>query len=398
MTERQIFNMLSVEEAAAMFGKGPVPSRPYHDPEWWELERAAIFMRTWLHIGHICEISEPGNFICRDIEFANASLLIVRGRDGVIRTFHNVCRHRGSRLVHEISGKRATFSCFYHKWTYSTDGSLVSAPDFERFHVSREQCCLKPVATEVVAGMIFINFATQPEQTAREFLGPISDAMECLPVARATCFTEWTYEIGANWKTNFDNFQENYHLRFIHPSTGAQAVGPDNPFAYPTHYGFYGPHRSQVLWKNPSPSKPPPSLLLGYSKAAHLAQSEGLDFPKTDFKLFPCFHVVGLPPYQQYTHTMTPLGPDRTRGQVRMYWTGEARDAWTAFTREFAAMAIRDVLSEDRRAVEASQQGVAKLDEVFFQDHEVLLRHLYSEVVKRVESFIRKSEQPGVTQ
>jgi phenylpropionate dioxygenase-like ring-hydroxylating dioxygenase large terminal subunit len=97
------------------------------------------------------------------------------------------------------------------------------------------------VRTEVLAGMIFINFDPQPKQTAREFFGPIADELELLPVARAIDFTEWSYEIEANWKLNFDNFQENYHLRFIHPRTGVSIIAEENPFGYPTHYGFAGP-------------------------------------------------------------------------------------------------------------------------------------------------------------
>jgi hypothetical protein len=129
-------------------------------------------------------------------------------------------------------------------------------------------------------------------------------------------------------------------------------------------------------------------MLNVHSRTGALAEAEGLSFPKTDFKLFPCFHVVGLPPYQQYTHTMFPLGPDRTRGQIRMYWTGPSSGAWCSFVREFLTMSIRDVLCEDREAVEASQQGMQWIDQLHFQEHEVLLRHLYEEARSRVEDFI----------
>jgi phenylpropionate dioxygenase-like ring-hydroxylating dioxygenase large terminal subunit len=395
MTVQQSIPMLPVAEAMARFDRGPVPARPYYDPEWWELERKAIFLRTWLHIGHVCEIPEAGSFIRRDVEFARASLLVVRGKDGAVRTFHNVCTHRGTQLVEEAAGKRGQFSCRYHMWTFGTDGTLLSAPDFERFHVARRDCALKAVRTEVVAGMIFINFDPEPKQTAREFLGPVAEELELLPVARATRFTEWTYEIGANWKTHFDNFQENYHLRFIHPRTGEQAIGPENPFGYPTHYGFLGPHRSQRLWRNPEPSPVPPTLLLGYGIAARSGGEP--TFPKTDFKLFPCLHVVGLPPAQQFTHTHWPLGPDRTRSVVRMYWAEEADSASTAFFRELAAMSIRDVLAEDRLAVEAGQRGLAMgaLDQVRFQDHEILLRHQYETVQAKVAEYLaERAEAP----
>src|SRR3546814_5413752 len=78
--------------------------------------------------------------------------------------------------------------------------------------------------------------------------------METLPVATATTFSEYVYEIDGNWKLTYDNFQENYHLRFIHPrSGGGGAVGPDNPFGYPTRYGFHGESRTQTIWTNPAP-------------------------------------------------------------------------------------------------------------------------------------------------
>jgi phenylpropionate dioxygenase-like ring-hydroxylating dioxygenase large terminal subunit len=393
MNVQQSITMLPTEEAAKLRGRGPVSAKPYYDPDWWELERKAIFMRSWLHVGHVCEIPEPGSFIRREIEFARASLLIVRGRDGEVRAFHNVCTHRGTQLVDEAAGKRGQFSCRYHMWTFGTDGALLSAPDFDRFCVAKESCALKQVRAEVLAGMIFINFDPEPEQTVREFFGPIADELEMLPVARAVDFTEWCYEIEANWKMVFDNFQENYHIRFIHPRTGAATMGPENPLGYPTHYGFSGPHRSQTLWKNPDPPPPGPTLLFGYGRAAQLAAKQDASFPKTDFKLFPCFHVVGLPPGQQFTQTMMPLGPSRTRSTIRMYWTKPNDCASEIFVREFGAMSVRDVLSEDRYAIEAGQRGISSgaLDHVQFQDHEMLLRHLYETVQEKVAEYLAET-------
>jgi len=392
MNVYQPFPMESVEDAASHFATGPVPSRPYHDGEWWELEREAIFMRNWLHVAHMCEIPEPGCFIRKEIEFADASLVIVHGKDGVVRSFHNVCTHRGTELVQQQSGKSGKFSCMYHNWTFGTDGSLLSAPDFDLFHVTKESCALKQVSTEVLAGMVFINFDPKPRQSLREFFGPIADGMEQLPVARAVDFTEFTYEIDANWKLNFDNFQENYHLRFIHPNTGSSILAPENPLGYPTHYGFWGPHRSQTLWTNPNPPPPPPTLVEAYMRGARLAQNDPHPFEKTDFKLYPCFHIVALPPGQQYTHTHWPLGPHRTRGIIRMYWTEKADCASRLFFRELGTFTVRDVLSEDRPAVEAGQRGVARIDKIHFQDHEVLLRHLYDTVQREVAEHLAERE------
>lgn len=397
MKVQQSIPMLPVAEAAQLFSTEPVSTKSYYDPDWWELERQAIFMRTWIHIGHVCEIPETGSFIRREVEFANASLLIVRGKDGEVRTFHNVCTHRGTQLTKDTCGKRAKFSCPYHMWTFGTDGTLLSAPDFEKFYVDKHEVGLKPVATEIVAGMIFINFDPSPKETARQFLGPIAEEMESLPGARAVDFIEWTYEIPANWKTNFDNFQENYHLRFIHKSAAGQATGPENPFGYPTHYGFSGPHRSQRLWKNPAPQPGSPTQRLAHAASVKLAAEEGLDFPKVDFKLFPCFHVVAMPPAQHFTHTHYPLGHARTRSVVRMYWTRKPDTAARALFQEFAAMSIRDVLTEDRPAVISAQQGLSSgaISHIHLQEHEVLLRHLHGEVARRVEDYLAERQVGG---
>jgi phenylpropionate dioxygenase-like ring-hydroxylating dioxygenase large terminal subunit len=382
--------MLSTEEAAKLLGRGPLDSRPYWDPDWYELERKAIFMRTWLHIGHVCELPEPGNFIVRAVEFAKASLLITRGKDGAVRAFHNVCTHRGTQLVpEETEGKRNQFSCPYHRWTFGSDGKLLSAPDFERFHLKKEDCSLKAVQCGVLAGMIFINLDPAPKQSLEAFFGAIGDEMATLPVARATHFTEYIYEIDANWKTNFDNFQENYHLRFVHPRHVAGMLNEDSPFGYPIAYGFSGDHRSQALPKTRNPDYVvPPTMMLGTMRGAAVAQAEGLAFAKTDFKLFPCLHVVGLAP-NLHTHTMWPLGPKKTRGQIRLYWVGEADSASKLFHREFSQMMLRDVLAEDRPAITSGQRGLdsGALAQVHFQDHEMLPRHLYELVTAKVAAY-----------
>jgi phenylpropionate dioxygenase-like ring-hydroxylating dioxygenase large terminal subunit len=381
--------MLPPDEAEALLGSGPLPTRPYIDPIWFEHERAAIFKRHWLHVGHLCEITEAGSFIRRELEFVGASLLIVRGKDGKVRAFHNVCTHRGTQLVDEASGKTANFRCRYHSWSFGTDGKLLSAPDFERFSLDKSDCALKQVHVETCAGLVFVNFAPEPAQTLREFLGAIADELETLPVARATQITEYGYEIDANWKTNFDNFQENYHLRFIHPNTGAAALGEGNPFGYPVSYGFLGPHRSQTLWKSPTPPELSPVLKEAMTRAIGLAKAEGNPGPKVDYKLFPALHLVGQAAYF-FSHTMVPVAHNKTRGTFRFYWTDKDDSASRRFTREFTAMSTRDVHCEDRMIVEAAQRGLSSgaASHVHFQTHEMLPRHLYETATSLVNAWL----------
>ncbi len=381
--------MLPVPEAAKLRSTGPVSSRPYYDPEWWELERKAIFMRSWLHIGHVCEIPEPGNFIKRDLEFAKASLLIVRGKDGEVRAFHNVCTHRGTQLVAEAEGKKSQFSCPYHMWTFGADGKLLSAPDFERFYVSKEDCSLKQVNCDVMAGLIFINFDPDPKESLHEFFGGIATQLEKLPVARATHFSEFTYEMAANWKTVFDNFQENYHLKFVHPRQSESMRTRENPLGYPIEYGFLGAHRGQTLSLEMAEGfVPPPAMVLNAMIGKGIGAREDLQYPKIDFKCFPALHFVGLAP-NFFSHTMTPIDAQHMRGQIRMYWTGDIDNATKAYFREASQMSIRDVLAEDRPAIESAQKGLnsGAVEMIHFQDHEMLLRHLYETVQEKVAEY-----------
>jgi phenylpropionate dioxygenase-like ring-hydroxylating dioxygenase large terminal subunit len=392
----RLFETLEPEAAADRFGRGPVSAAPYYDKQWYADEIEAIFKRSWLHVGHVCEIPDTGSYIRRDLTFARAPLLIVRGRDGAVRTFYNVCTHRGTQLVEDQAGKNSQFSCPYHRWTFGTDGALLSAPDFDRFSVAKADCALKQVQTEVLGGLIFVNLDPHPAQSVRDHFGILAQQFDWLPTGQATHMTQFSYEIEANWKIHFDNFQENYHLKFIHPRTGAMAVGPENPMGYPTHYGFSGPHRGQTLWKNPCPPPLPALLQVVGDRSAALPQPYAATFEKVDMKLFPALHVVWLSPDTVFTHTHMPGGPSRTRSTVRIYWNGEAESASRAFVREFAAMSLRDVLSEDRDAVQAAQLGISSgvLNQINLQDHEVLLRHSHQQVVQRVMAW-REAQEPN---
>jgi len=387
-----------VADDAALFGTDPVPAAPYHQPEYFALEREAIFRRTWLQIGHIAELAEPGSFIVRPIEVANASILIVHGPDGKIRAFHNVCTHRGTELVAEQGGKRSSFSCPYHMWTFGYDGRLRSAPDFERFYIDKSRCDLVQVAVEACAGLIFVNLDHSPAQSLREFLGPIARQLESLPVACATTFSEYVYEIDANWKLTYDNFQENYHLRFIHPRSGEAATGPENPFGYPVKFGFVGPHRTQTIWSNPA-AAPKPLQGFAFGKLARFAMAEGFGNPaqnKEYFAIFPNFFLLGSAT-QPFSHVVMPISASRSRGVVRLYWGSADDTATRRFAREYAMATVRDIHAEDRAVIEAGQRGLSSgaLRHIHFQSQEVLCRHLYHTVNEMVQSYIAGGGAPG---
>ncbi|WP_317928940.1 aromatic ring-hydroxylating dioxygenase subunit alpha [Halioxenophilus sp. WMMB6] len=377
------------KEALAFVGTNPIPAKPYYDPDYFQLEVEAVFKKTWMQIGHICELPQPGSFIVRELDFAGVSILITRGKDDEIRAFHNVCTHRGTRLEQATEGRKSMFSCPYHMWTFASDGELKSAPDFERFYVTdKSQCNLPKIAVGVCAGLIFVNLDKSPEQSLADFIGPLAERLEQLPVARATSFSEYTYEVDANWKLTYDNFQENYHLRFIHPRSGEAAGGEENPFGYPTQYGFHDPHRTQTIWSNPAP-KVKPFQMFGFTKGAIMSMKDGLDMTIKDyFGIFPSLFILGnaSTPFSQ---SIMPIAHNRSRSVIRLYWVGEDDSATRRFAQEFALATALDIHSEDRAVIEAGHKGLASgaLQHIHFQSQEVLCRHLFKEVDKRVQAY-----------
>jgi phenylpropionate dioxygenase-like ring-hydroxylating dioxygenase large terminal subunit len=375
----------------AGLGTDPIPAGPYYQAEYFELEREAIFRRSWLHIGHVCELPKAGSFIVRPLETVKASLLLTRGTDDRIRAFHNVCTHRGTQLVDDACGTRSSFTCRYHAWTYNLDGRLRAAPDFERFYVDKARCGLPEVAVEVCAGLIFVNLDPSPAQGLREFLGPLAEQLEAMPVARATGFSEWVYELDANWKLIWDNFQENYHLRFIHSrSAGPAACGEDNPFGYAVNFSFHGPHRKQLIWSNPAPTIGQ-TARFGFGKLAQFAHADGLfDNPhvRDYFALFPSFSIIGTPT-GHFSQCVTPISATRSRGAFRMYWVGDDENASERFGREVAMVSAMDVHAEDSAVLESGQRGLSSgaLEHIHFQSQEVLCRHFYQAVNTAVQAY-----------
>lgn len=383
-------------EDLAWLGTDPVPAKPYYDPAYFEVERKAVFMRSWIQIGHVCELPDAGSFVRRDLEFAKASLLIVRGRDEKIRAFHNVCTHRGTQLVEEAAGKQSKFSCPYHMWTFGADGALISAPDFEAFNLEKEDCALKQVLVQECAGLLFVNFDPDAPPL-REWLGEYAERLEQTPIAMATTFSEYTYDVAANWKLTYDNFQENYHLRFIHPRSGGAGVGGDNPYGYPASVDFDGPHRTQRIWSNPAPDLKPFQRDASMRGIPALMEQGLLTLPygRDYLAFFPNLFLIGTPT-QPFSHIVYPIAADRSRGVVRVYWVGEDKTASQRFAREYSLGQIRDIHCEDVAMIERGQSGLSSgaLDSIHFQSMEALCRHLFNEVDQRVQDYAREH---GVT-
>jgi Rieske 2Fe-2S family protein len=174
--------------------------RFYTDPEIYALELETIVTRNWILAGHQSQLPEPGDFLVLNV--ANESAIIVRNKEGDIKAFANVCRHRGSLVCLEKSGSQRKFSCPYHGWVYDTDGNLIAARDMPEL--------------EIIHGLVFVCFCDDPpdvENARRELAEPMAMFdFENMKVA-----AQKTYEIDANWKLAVENYQECYHCAPAHP-------------------------------------------------------------------------------------------------------------------------------------------------------------------------------------
>ena len=179
-----------------------------------ELER--IFMRCWLPAGHVSQLEQSGSYFLFELE--SESVIVLRDGDGDIRAFHNLCRHRGSRLCQERSGRLGErIVCPYHAWTYARDGKLQRAPNMEDVDgFDASALGLQPVSLDVWEGLIFLNLASQPEVFGKSLAGlDARFANWQFPLLRAG--DRRIYEVDANWKMFFHNFSECYHCPLAHP-------------------------------------------------------------------------------------------------------------------------------------------------------------------------------------
>jgi phenylpropionate dioxygenase-like ring-hydroxylating dioxygenase large terminal subunit len=194
-----------------------LPSWIYHDPEFFELEKHTIFRQAWQLVCHQSDIPTAGDYHCFD--FMGESVIVLRGEDGQIRSFHNACRHRASRLLDDPKGhcgRRIT--CPYHAWTYGLDGRLVAIPQREAFKgLDLGRHGLVPLEQEIFLGFIFVRFAPGLP-SVKEMAAPYANELaayrmeELIPQGRVTFRPR-----NVNWKNVADNYSDGLHITVAHP-------------------------------------------------------------------------------------------------------------------------------------------------------------------------------------
>ncbi len=196
-----------------------LPGWTYHSPAFLELEKEALFRSHWQIACHVSDVPEAGDYVAFDAVGERA--LIVRGKDGEVRGFHNLCRHRGSRVVADDHGTcKNALVCPFHGWVYNLDGTLRGAARPRSFpELDKTEFGLKPLEVEIWMGFVFIRFRPGPQPAVAELMRPFAAEIahyrtpEMVPAGGI-----WTQTSPVNWKSVRDVDNEGYHVAMAHPA------------------------------------------------------------------------------------------------------------------------------------------------------------------------------------
>jgi phenylpropionate dioxygenase-like ring-hydroxylating dioxygenase large terminal subunit len=194
-----------------------LPGWTYGNAEFHELEKRNLVLANWQVIGHVSELRRPGDYVTLDIMGERA--FVMRGEDGEIRAFHNVCRHRAAAVVRGDTGNCGhAVRCFYHGWTYGLDGRLKAVPGEAGFPgLDKGRLGLKPIEFEVWQGFVFVRFAGSGPSVAERFRPYERELAAYRSAEMEPIGGRWDVEIAVDWKNVMDNYLEGYHVPVGHP-------------------------------------------------------------------------------------------------------------------------------------------------------------------------------------
>jgi glycine betaine catabolism A len=294
--------MATFVRASVETGEKTLAARWYVSPEIFAAERETIFARDWICVGRAEDLTSAGDY--RLAEVAGESLILVRGADGQLRAFYNVCRHRGSRVCEVESGHfTGSIQCPYHAWTYALDGALRVARNMAEvpgFHV--EEYPLHRATLAEWEGFVFVNLAREPEPLERAF-APLIGRFSRWNIASLRAARGITYDLACNWKLIFQNYSECYHCPLVHPqldklspSDSGRNDLTDGPFLG----GYSELRKGMSLTSSGATNRPPLEGVSG-------AELEHVYY----YTIFPSM-MLSLHPDYVMVHYVRPRAADRT--------------------------------------------------------------------------------------
>lgn len=191
-------------------------ARYYAEPAWLAHEQASVFAASWQLLAHAAQLAGPGDHVVREIN--GRPLILVRGEEGRLRAFDNVCRHRAGPLALCDGRAARALQCRYHGWTYALDGRLRAATEMQEargFELSEVR--LPEHAVHEWEGLVFVALNGQAPPFETVFAG-IRERIAPMQLGQLVHRASQVYEVACNWKVYVDNFLEGYHLPFVHPA------------------------------------------------------------------------------------------------------------------------------------------------------------------------------------
>lgn len=329
-------------------GAKTLPQRYFVSPEIFAEEQDKIFSAQWICIGHQSEIPNPGDYLVQEV--AGESLVALRDKEGAVRSFYNVCRHRGTRLCEEKSGHlTAAIRCSYHAWTYGFDGRLMGAPHMDdAAGFDKAEYSLRHIGLGVWEGFMFVRLGEGVVSLA-EWLAPLAGKFASwnLPELRSARRIE--YAVGANWKLIFENYSECYHCPGVHP-----ALQKLTPYDLAENDLFEGPFLGGFM-----PIVRGNSLTMsGKACALPVGDREGSHNDRVYYySIFPSL-LLSMHPDYVMTHQIWPQSPGRTR--IVCDWFFHPTAFKHADFRPDDAIDFWDMTNkQDWHVCELSQKGVA---------------------------------------
>jgi carnitine monooxygenase subunit len=320
-----------------------LPGWAYHDPDYFTVEMARVIRPAWQIVCHLNDIAGPGDW--RTLELLGESIIVIRGADGQVRAFANVCRHRGSRLVDGQAGCSKRLTCPYHAWTYAPDGRLIGVPNRDDYGALRlEDWGLIPIELELWRGFVFVRL--EPE-------GPsVAEMMAPHEAEVAPCRLEELQPLGrltlrprdVNWKNVADNYADGLHIAVAHPGL-TRLFGGD----YRIEAGPHVDRMSGDLVDRPSTN-------LSERAYQHFLPT-GSGRRWLYFKLWPNVAIDIYPDQVDFMH-FVPVGPTETLIREVSYALPDTRREMRA-ARYLNWRVNRQVNAEDTALIRRVQQGMA---------------------------------------
>lgn len=325
-----------------------LPNAHYTDPAMFRTEAQALLMSTWAGLAVTADVPEPGDAVPMD--FLGMPLLLIRDKDGDVRVFQNICRHRGMVLVTEPRKIEGAIRCPYHSWCYSTKGKLVSTPHVggpgHNTHeaIKKDDLGLVEVPSHVWREVVFINI----DGTAPPFEEVHADLLERwkehdVPLYHGGADSTFMLDVGTNWKLAVENYCESYHLPWVHPGLNSYSRLED-------HYNIEVPGQYSGQGT------------LVYRQLRGVNEEVFPDFPGLSEKwdeggeyvaLYPNV-LLGVQRDHAFAIILEPMAHDRTREHIHLFYATPQTDEGM---RAKNATLWKTVFEEDIGVCEGMQKG-----------------------------------------